>query len=132
MSVLPPKVVFFDGICKLCNGTVAFLIRNDRAGRLHFCSLQSETARKVIPGKVLDPAIDSIVYYEDGAWYVRSEAALRIIRQLPRFRWLYSLIVLPQWLRDGVYDLVATYRYQVFGRKKECMIPDEKIRERFL
>lgn len=38
----------------------------------------------------------------------------------------------PEPLRDMVYDLIAQNRYQLFGKKEQCMVPTEALRRRVL
>jgi predicted DCC family thiol-disulfide oxidoreductase YuxK len=127
-------VVLFDGVCNLCAGTVQFLIRHDPEGRFRFAPLQSEVARDLLEAHGLaDHDLDSIVLIEDGKAHVKSDAAIRIgVRLGGLYRLLGPTKYLPRLLRDAVYDLVASYRYRVFGKKDQCMMPTPENRERFL
>ncbi|USB34104.1 DCC1-like thiol-disulfide oxidoreductase family protein [Paenibacillus sp. YPG26] len=127
-------IVLVDGICHLCQGITKFLIKWDRNGRLRFASLQSDAGQRLLAegGMPLD-SYSSFVLIEDGRYYTRSKAALRLARLLP-FPWplWYGLIVIPPFIRDAVYDIVARNRYRWFGKDDACMIPTKQIRERFL
>src|SRR6476660_9125998 len=97
----PRAVVLFDGVCNLCNGFVRFVIPRDPLGHVRFAALQSEAARRLMaPTGVTPGDADSIVLVEGERAFVRSEAALRIARQL-RFPWplLYGLVVVPRPIR---------------------------------
>jgi predicted DCC family thiol-disulfide oxidoreductase YuxK len=127
-------VVFFDGVCNLCNGFVQFVIRRDPAGRFVFAPLQSAAAEarlgtSVVPGSLPD----SVLLFEDGTLYQRSTAALRIVRGL-RAPWplLAVCLVVPRPIRDWAYDLVARHRYRWFGRRETCMVPTPALSKRFL
>ncbi|MGP8246639.1 MAG: thiol-disulfide oxidoreductase DCC family protein [Bryobacteraceae bacterium] len=127
-------VVFFDGICNLCNALVAFVIRRDRSARFRFATLQSASSTHLVgDGGVAGSPSDSIVLVEDGRTYRNSTAVLLIARRL-RFPWpaVYALIAVPAPLRDWVYRLVARNRYRWFGRGPRCMVPAPELRERFL
>jgi predicted DCC family thiol-disulfide oxidoreductase YuxK len=127
-------VVLFDGVCNLCNGSVAFIVARDPAAHFHFAPLQSEAAQRLLNKSDLTGALpDSIALIEDGHLYTRSTAALRIARRL-RFPWpvFYALIVLPRWLRDAGYDFIARHRYRWFGKREACMMPAPNLRRRFL
>ena len=130
----PHAVVLFDGVCNLCNGFVRFVIPRDPPGHIRFAALQSEAARRLMAqtGLTADGA-DSIVLVEGQRAFVRSEAALRIARQL-RFPWpmLYGLVIVPRPLRDWAYDVVARNRLRWFGRRDVCMVPGPETRDRFL
>lgn len=127
-------VVLFDGVCNLCNGAVQFIVRRDPAAYFQFASMGSAAALQVLgAAPIPDPLPDSVILVENGGVFTRSTAALRIARRLT-FPWpvAYALVVIPRPLRDLIYDLVARYRYRVFGRRDHCMIPGPGLRERFL
>src|SRR5262245_29640328 len=128
------QVVFFDGVCNLCNGFVQFVIRRDPAGGFKFAPLQSEAARARI-GESIAPgaALSTVLLWRNGRLYDRSTAALLVLRQL-RFPWPVTavLFVIPRPLRDWVYDLIARRRYRWFGQRETCMVPTPDIRRRFL
>ncbi|MFB6179733.1 MAG: thiol-disulfide oxidoreductase DCC family protein [Halorientalis sp.] len=133
---LDQPVLLFDGVCNLCNGFVRFVVRFDDDGRYRFAPLQSAVAEELLAHYGLDPdddSFDTVVLVDDGAVYTKSTAALRVARHLDGpWPLAYPFVYLPESLRDGVYDLVARYRYRVFGRKDECPMPEPELRERFL
>ncbi len=137
---LPPGVgphdcvVLFDGVCNLCSGAVQFLLARDRAGKLRFASLQSDAGRALLEWAGLPTEhYDTIVFVEGGRSYVKSTAALRLTRHLPRpWRWLALALVVPRGLRDWFYDRVAGNRYLLFGRRESCMMPTPELQRRFL
>jgi predicted DCC family thiol-disulfide oxidoreductase YuxK len=138
-------VVLFDGVCNFCDASVNFVIEHDTAGYFKFAPLQSDVgkqlaeenglASKVSGAEPMDDLIpiDSVILIEDGRSYAHSTAALRIVRHLGApWSWLYSLIIVPAPVRDFFYRLFAKYRYRVFGRKDQCMLPSPEVRARFL
>ena len=77
--------------------------------------------------------IDSLVFFEEGSFYVSSTAALRTLSYLDGWeRYLKLLSAVPRPLRDAVYRFFAKYRYKWFGRREQCMIPTPELKERFL
>lgn len=127
-------IILFDGVCNLCNGAVNFVIDRDTGGHFKFAALQSEAARALMTEHTLPPgALDSIVLVEDGRVYQRSDAALRIARRL-RGIWplLYGFMIVPRFIRDRVYDVVAANRYRWFGKEDACRVPTPELRARFL
>ncbi len=136
---LPPAdmrmaVVLFDGVCNFCNRSVAFIAAHDPGAHFFFAALQSDVARRLIAlAGSKDNLPDSVALIEDGQIYTHPIAALRILRRL-RFPWplFYVLIVLPKWLRNGVYSWVARHRYGWFGKQDACMVPTPALRSRFL
>ena len=127
-------IVFFDGVCNLCNGAVNFIIDRDPEGYFQFAPLQSDVARAHLeqaPGE--DDALDSIVLLEHDQTFVKSTAALRIARRLSGPWSLLSLaLVVPRPIRDTVYDWIAHNRYDWFGRRDECRLPTPELKSRFL
>jgi predicted DCC family thiol-disulfide oxidoreductase YuxK len=126
-------VILFDGVCNLCNGAVQFILRRDRTSTFRFASLQSAYATSLLARLHVDPAKeDTIFVYEDGRLFARSEAILRIASHLEGFSWMKIFRIIPSFIRDGVYRLVARKRYAMFGKRESCMIPTPELRERFL
>ena len=129
------KIVLFDGVCNLCDGAVQFIIKHDKKDVFRFASLQSDTGRKLVADRGLDPdEIDSIMLIEPGvAYYRKSTAALEISRNLSGgYSLLKNFLGLPEGFRDLIYDLIAKNRYKWFGKKDECMIPTPELRAKFL
>jgi predicted DCC family thiol-disulfide oxidoreductase YuxK len=129
-----PAVIMFDGVCNFCNGAVNFVIDRDRDGYFKFAALQSDVGGELLNKYGIDKVeTDSVVLIEDGQAHLYSSAALRIVRRLPGL-WpvLYGLIIVPRSIRDWAYKMFAKYRYRVFGKREECMIPTPEIRARFL
>ncbi len=129
-------IVFFDGVCNLCNRAVQFLIRHDARKKLRFAPLQGETAKRLLANAetIHTTKLDSFVLLEGDRLSTRSTAALRACRYLGWFWRLgyYGGMIFPRFIRDGVYNFIARRRYRWFGRKESCMIPTPELRERFL
>lgn len=133
MHAVKNDIIFFDGVCNLCNGFVDFVIRRDPRGRFRFASLQSTEAAKLIPPRELRLEVpDSIVLVTKDAVYHRSGAVLRILGGL-RFPWPVFLVfwIVPAPVRDAVYGWVAANRYRWFGKRESCRVPTAQERERF-
>ena len=138
-------VVLFDSVCNFCDASVNFIIEHDRGGYFKFAPLQSEAGQRIsaeyglqsdaadrVPVDDTVPP-DSVILVEDGKAYTHSTAALRIARRLDGlWPWAYALIVVPRPIRDLFYRLFSRYRYHIFGRKDECMVPSPEVRARFL
>lgn len=127
-------IVLFDGVCNLCNGLVQFLLERDTEGTLRFGSLQSEAADELLDRfDVAADEIDSIVLVEGDEAYVKSAAVLRIAKHLGvPYSLAYAFRHVPRALRDWVYDQVAAHRYQVFGKRDQCMVPPPDVDQRFI
>ena len=133
MAVDSP-ILFFDGVCNLCNGAVQTVLKNDRRGLLKFASLQSSLAEELLLPLGVDPsALSSLVLYQNGRAYTRSEGALRTAHLMGgSFAYLYYLRLFPRFLRDWVYDFVGRNRYRWFGKREECMLPRPEWKDRFV
>lgn len=130
-------IVLFDGVCNLCTGAVQFIIQRDPQGYFRFASLQSEYAQALLREHnmsiPLDGRDDTVALIEDGRIYTHSDAGLRIARRLSGpVRLAAPLILIPRFIRDAVYRLIARYRYRVFGRQDVCWMPTPELRARFL
>jgi len=128
------SIILFDGICNLCNSSVNFIIKNDAKEHFLFASLQSDAAKEILlhlPSNNLN--LNSIVLIENGNFYEKSTAALRISKHLNGgYKALYAFIIVPKLIRDWVYNLIAKNRYKWFGKKEHCMIPTEELQYRFI
>lgn len=128
-----PPIVFFDGVCGLCDQTVKWLIKHDYRHRLRYAPLQGGTAARLLsPGDTKD--VNSLVLLEDGKTYRRSSAVVRILWKLSRWWMVVGLMLwsIPRPLRDFGYRTVARYRYRWFGKHEACRLPLPEERELFL
>lgn len=127
------SIVFFDGVCGLCNTSVDWILKKDK-GALHlFSPLQGSAASLVLsPFELRD--LSTVVLLKKGRLYRRSEAISEILIELSGiWRWLgYFLKRVPSPLRNLGYDLVAKKRYAIFGKKEVCRIPTPEERSRFI
>ena len=128
------KIIYFDGVCNLCNWSVRFVIKHDKKRIYSFASLQTNFAKNQsihINGQ--DIKFDTIIYAEDDFKYEKSDAVLKI---MIGFGGLWRLIkifrVIPKTWRDGLYDMIASNRYRWFGKKDQCMVPSNDIASRFI
>ncbi|MEO8765017.1 MAG: thiol-disulfide oxidoreductase DCC family protein [Ginsengibacter sp.] len=128
------SIILFDGVCNLCNTAVQFVIKRDNAGQFLFASLQSEEGKKIMSEHNMETnSRSSFFLVENGAIYNRSTAALKVARKLKGlWRFLYFFIIVPAFIRDGIYMFISRNRYRWFGKKDECMIPTTEIKARFL
>ena len=130
------KIVLFDGVCNLCTGTVQFIIKRDRKDLFRFASLQSEIGKQLMQERSIDPeSNNSIIVIEPQiAYYLKSSAAIEIAKELgglwPAIQ-VFSYI-LPESIRDSIYELIAKNRYKWFGKKDSCMIPTPALESKFL
>lgn len=126
-------ILFFDGVCGLCNKAVDFVLARDQAGTIKFAPLQGDTARQLLtPADLAD--LNTMVFWVDGQSYRKSAAAVRILWRL-HWGWRVTgtiLWLIPLPLRNLGYTLVARNRYRFFGKKETCRMPSAAERLRFL
>ena len=130
----PNRLVLFDGVCNFCNFWIQFALKRDKKGKLRFGSLQGEMAHQVLPHYNIDPTIlTSVIFIENGLVYRESTAALKVCRHLDGgWKLLYALIIIPAFIRDGIYKWIGKNRYKWFGKQESCMLPTPAQRKRFV
>ena len=132
-SINSKPIIFFDGVCNLCNQSVLFVIRHDKKGKFNFAPLQSDYAQQKLNGfHYATQELNTILLLKNGKLFQKSSAVLKICRGLSGL-WplLYGLIIIPTFVRNVLYDWVARNRYKWFGKKQECMIPTPELKARF-
>lgn len=126
-------VIFFDGLCGLCDRWVGFVLKHDRRGSFRFAALQGETARHWLQ---IDPdqPLNSVVLLDGQGAHLKADAISRVLVRLGSIwtipGWLLRLV--PRFLRNRGYDVVARHRYRWFGKKESCRLPTPSERARFL
>lgn len=134
MNELPPHVLFYDGVCAMCNGVVRWMLRIDTKQVFCFAPLQGQTAalvRKIHPE--FPTEIEAVVYLRRGEVFQRSRAAALAMQQMPYpAKALSWLRFLPGWLTDFFYSIIARVRYRIFGKYDHCPLPPAEHRHRFL
>jgi len=127
-------ILLFDGVCNLCSSSVQFVLKRNRNENVRFASLQSTFAQhELLRSDLPKDYLNSLVLLENGKTYVKSDAALRLTKHLSGLWKVGSVfLIIPRFIRDGVYDLVAKNRYRWFGKKDVCWIPEKRWQNRFL
>jgi predicted DCC family thiol-disulfide oxidoreductase YuxK len=133
-------LVFYDGVCGLCNRFVWFLLARDTRGVFRFAPLQSDLARRELVPRGHDPCDLDTVFVVAG-WnspaahlLVKSRAVRHTLSELGAG---WSLLaraagLIPVPLADRLYARVAGVRYRVFGRYDSCPLPRPEWRARFV
>ena len=121
----PQGLILFDGVCVLCSRGCHFVSKRDRRGYFRFVPLQLAEGRPLAKQLGIDPdRPDFFAFVANGQGCVKSEAVLRIARELPRWQWTWVFQFIPRVIRDAIYDLVARNRYRWFGRRDACIQPN--------
>lgn len=136
------NIVFFDGVCNLCNGIVNILLELDTRKNLLFAPLQGETFRQLFPDKNGDKDMDkkillmpdTIIFYDtQGSIFTHSDAVLRTLAAMGGvYQLVLILLVVPRVVRDFVYRFIAHNRYRFFGKRDTCRVPTPELLIRFL
>ena|SRR5438132_352884 len=131
---MPKYIILFDGVCNLCNGSVQFVVKRDKKKQFLFGSLQGKTGQAYLHKFNLSANVfNSFMLVEDDQVYTRSTAALRVLKHLGGvWQLLYAFIIIPKFIRDAVYKLIAANRYKWFGKKDQCRVPTPEERAWFL
>ena len=129
------KIILFDGVCNLCNGSVIFILEREKQPIFQFASIQSERGKELLEWCRLPKDFNqAVILIDEGKLYLGSTAALKIGQYL-NFPWSilsYIGLVVPRFIRDLVYNQIAQHSYQWFGKRDMCMIPTESLRARFI
>lgn len=127
-------IILFDGVCNFCNSAVNFTLKRNTKADIRFAPMQSEAGQKLLQQYNL-PVDDmqSFIFIEAGIVYKQSTAALKVCRHLKGI-WpmCYGFMIVPKFIRDGIYSWIAKNRYKWFGVQQACMIPTPEVRARFL
>lgn len=125
-------IVFFDGVCNLCQGSVRYLIKYDKKGVLKFTSLQGNYAKDFVNETEIQ-SMQSILFFDGKMLHKNSTAVLKLSRLLGGWHQLLLLgYILPRFFRDWLYNIVAKNRYRWFGKRDQCMLPSKGFENRFL
>ena len=115
-------VIYYDGICILCSNATNILIKMDKKNILFFSPLQSNYASNTIENKYVEK-MDTIIVKRNNEFYTKSLAAFVVLEELKNpLRYFFYFI--PRFLADIIYDFVAKRRYSWFGKKEECIFPN--------
>lgn len=127
-------LLFFDGICNLCNSSVQTIIKKDRHQKFKFASIQSDAAKEILlQFDNFNSDIDSIILINNNQIYYKSSAILRVCKILGGvYSFLIIFWLIPKPIRDWMYDFVAKNRYRWFGKRESCMLPSVELKDRFL
>ena len=128
------KIVLFDGVCNLCSSSVQFILKRDTSNQFVFGSLQGSTGQACLAKYHLPAnAFNSFMLVEDNQLYTKSTAALRMLKHLGGgWGMAYAFIIIPKFIRDGIYNMIARNRYKWFGKKDACWVPVPALKGRFL
>ena len=127
------NIIFFDGVCNLCDDAVQFILHKDKANLFKFGSLQSTISKEILSKYGEESELDTFIYLRNGIILKRSTAALYVLYDL-RFPWRLCSVffIIPGFIRDACYNMISKYRYKIFGKKDSCLIPSKELQHKFI
>ena len=125
------NIIFYDDNCVLCNHSIQFLIKKDLQNLFVFAPLQGKLAKKSID-LIYIKKLDSFVVLSNGNSYVKGKAVKFIIQNLKTLSFYKWVLFIPNSILDLVYSFIGKIRYKVFGKSKNCLYLNKKIKNRFI
>ena len=129
MAIKEKNILLYDGHCLMCSSLVQWVMKRDKKKSIYFGALQDE---KVLPLLKKAPPYmqeaDSVLLYYEGRFYYRSAAILNLYRLLGfPFSLMAVFFIVPRFIRDFFYKIIAKYRKKWFGSSDACyLVPPEK------
>src|SRR5659263_99811 len=117
------NILLFDGYCNLCSRLVNFIIKRDKKAKFFFVSLQSASGQSLLKkfGLPTDD-FDSVVYIRSDKYFLKSSAILHILKEIGGiWKLFFIFIIIPNFIRDLIYKIIAKTRYKIFGRHDSCI-----------
>jgi predicted DCC family thiol-disulfide oxidoreductase YuxK len=127
------EIILFDGYCNMCEWIVRFVMPRDPGGRFRFAALSSEVGQYLLNQKGVPADVNSFILIKGVHYMTHSTAALHVCKRLTGL-WpiLFGMMIIPKFLRDAVYRVIARNRYRWFGQKDVCMIAHPSYKKRFI
>jgi predicted DCC family thiol-disulfide oxidoreductase YuxK len=117
------NILLIDGYCNLCNRLVKLIIKRDKKAKFLFVSLQSASGQSLLKkfGLPTDD-FDSVVYIRSDKYFLKSSAILHILKEMGGiWKLFFIFIIIPNFIRDFIYKIIANTRYKIFGRNDSCI-----------
>ena len=126
------SIILFDGDCNFCNYWVKYVIERDKKDKFRFTSLQSDTGKELLKQYNLKDDLETVVLIENNKAKTKSTAAFHIFKGLGSiYKMVMVFIIVPKFIRDAVYSLVAKYRKRLM-KNESCLIPTQEVKDKFL
>ena len=124
-------IIIYDGVCKMCNAFFRWVHKNDKNDIFMFTNFQSDyTTNKM---DILKDSDSIAVILADGSVLRKINAIKHILNQTKKLTILNLILkIVPNFISNFFYDVIAKTRYTVFGKYNNCPILDEKYKSKFL
>lgn len=131
---MPAPILFFDGVCGLCNNFVQFLFAVDKKALFQVATLQGVHARERLPTAMTEELSSLVVLTDDGKLLTKAQAVLFVFGRVGGLWRLLAALgkIVPTSLSNAVYNAVARSRYRIFGKLESCRLPTPEERARFI
>ncbi|MEL7199700.1 MAG: thiol-disulfide oxidoreductase DCC family protein [Pseudomonadota bacterium] len=131
-------IIVFDGVCILCSANAQFVLKHDKRGVFRLAAMQNPVGAQIMEEAGLDPIDpESFVLIDadsdGGRVWKNSDAVLHMWSALG-WPWKAMAIfrVIPRFIRDPLYVLIARNRYRLFGIRETCWVPSPEHADRIL
>jgi predicted DCC family thiol-disulfide oxidoreductase YuxK len=127
------NILVFDGDCLLCNKLIQFILRKDKRKKIHLVTLQSNLGKSIlIKYKFKPDDYSTVMFIKNEVLYTKSTAVIEILTHLNRvYKMALCLLIIPKFIRDFVYSIVAKNRHRFF-QNKSCLLMNNETKERIL
>lgn len=124
-------IVFFDDECVLCNASVQFILKYESKHTLLFAPLFGTTFQAIDGSSEIHN--DSLIVYKNNQLLIESDAIIGVLTEMGSY-WKYLasiLLIIPPFIRNAVYSLIARNRKQWFGKAETCLVITGPLKSRF-
>jgi predicted DCC family thiol-disulfide oxidoreductase YuxK len=125
-------IIFFDSECMLCNASVQWILMHEKKHDVQFAPLHGVTFKKLPIERQHLP--DSILVWKENSLHMKTSAIIHVLQGMGgKWNILSRLMrIIPYFLSNSIYDIIARKRYVWFGRTAECMLMKGPMKHRFL
>lgn len=125
-------IIFFDGVCNLCNQFVDLLIQEDQNRKIKYAPLQGQSSKSLLKG-INSEELSTVIVLAGETQLQKSNAIFLVLNSLGGFWRIFTVFsFFPQSLLDFIYDRIAQNRYAIFGKQDSCRVPTEQEKTQFL
>ena len=125
-------ILFFDGVCAMCNNLVNFALKYNTAKNIEFAPLQGITAKNTLPDKYTKN-LNTVIFIKNNHIYSESDAIIYLLTNLNiYFKFIYIFLIIPKFIRDNIYRLISKNRYKWFGKNESCKFLSLEEKKRIL
>jgi predicted DCC family thiol-disulfide oxidoreductase YuxK len=127
-------IILFDAECVLCSANAQFILTHDKQGHFRLASMQGEVGAGLFRQHGFDPADPISIIVIQGEQVRKDSDAVILIYEGLGFPWRLATLfrIVPAFIRDPIYRLIARNRYRIFGKRDSCWVPPAHFRSRVL